>query len=558
MSNNVLRVRPRRTASAFLAAVVGGVLVVGVTAPGAQAAPADGLRGAWLMDEGSGSVVGDSSGAGHNGATRGAVSWVSGVEKTALSLGAGGSALIPDAPTLDLSGPMTVAAWVRPAEARTQYVVKKAAQNATDGFELGLASGGQAFFRVNQTTSGDTYRATATSPLANGNWAHLVGTFDGTTMRIYVDGAERAAVAGPAAIGVNDLGLAIGGEPGGSRTLNGTVDSVYLYDRALTAAEVADLGSADPGGNAVTVTPTAVSFADNDGTATDTYTIPAVTGVEYVLGGSVRAAGTYPGTGTVTVTARATAGHRIAAGAATRWSHPFSAAVQAQPVFGFFLSDAWTSGVANQVFQYGNPDDQVLTGDWNGDKKDTITVRRGNVFYARNTNTTGPADTVLAYGNPGDDILVGDWNGDGVDTFAVRRGNEFHIRNSNTSGRADQVVHYGNPGDQVLVGDWNGDGKDTLTVRRGNVYYVKNTMSSGTADNVIAYGNPGDITIVGDWDGNGTDTLGVRRGIQYHLKNAISTGTADRVFAYGNPDDEILVGDWNGDNTDTLGIRRTP
>ncbi|MDK6591654.1 hypothetical protein, partial [Actinotignum timonense] len=68
-----------------------------------------------------------------------------------------------------------------------------------------------------------------------------------------------------------------------------------------------------------------------------------------------------------------------------------------------------------------------------------------------------------------DEVLVGDWDGDGVDTFAVRRGNVFYVKNSLASGEADSVFSYGRAGDEVLVGDWDGDGVDTFAVRRGNV-----------------------------------------------------------------------------------------
>jgi L,D-peptidoglycan transpeptidase YkuD (ErfK/YbiS/YcfS/YnhG family) len=221
----------------------------------------------------------------------------------------------------------------------------------------------------------------------------------------------------------------------------------------------------------------------------------------------------------------------------------------------FYLNDA-LGGVANRVFDYGDPRDVVHVGDWNGDGTDTPAIRRGNTFYLRNSNSTGTADAVVSYGDPGDVVLVGDWDGNGTDTLAVRRGGTYFIKNSLSSGNADVVQSYGDPGDRVLVGDWDGNRTDTLAVRRGGTYFVKNSLSTGTADAVIGYGDPGDTVLVGDWDGNGSDTLGVRRGGTYFIRNSLSSGTADRVFGYGNPDDTTFVGDWNGDGTDTLGVRR--
>ncbi|WP_164737339.1 LamG-like jellyroll fold domain-containing protein [Georgenia sp. SYP-B2076] len=218
------------------------------------------VRGTWSLDEGQGTVAGDGSGLGNNGVVKGGATWVAGKAGTALALnGTTGYVAVPDKASLDLTGPMTVSAWVRPEVAATQYVVKKAKNGGTDGFELGLSSGGTAFLRLNQTTSGDTYRVESTSkyPVDKATWMHLTGTYDGTTMRLYVNGALQASKAGPAAIRANSLELAIGAEPGGVRPFKGAIDSVGLQGRALSDAEVAALarGTAAAGTAAPTLAP---------------------------------------------------------------------------------------------------------------------------------------------------------------------------------------------------------------------------------------------------------------------------------------------------------------
>ena len=220
----------------------------------------------------------------------------------------------------------------------------------------------------------------------------------------------------------------------------------------------------------------------------------------------------------------------------------------------YFLNDAFT-GQAGTVFRFGEVGDDVLVGDWDGDRRDTLAVRRGNSFFLRDTNTSGPADVTLTYGDPGDTVLVGDWDGDGTDTFAVRRGNTFFVKNDTASGVADAVFSYGDPGDTVLVGDWDGNGTDTLTVRRGNTFFVKNDVRTGVADRVFAFGDPGDTVLVGTWTPGGT-TLAVRRGNVYFLRYALQTGVADLTFAYGEPSDTAFVGDWDGNGIDGLGVRR--
>ncbi|MET3165383.1 UNVERIFIED_ORG: hypothetical protein ABIB19_003817 [Arthrobacter sp. UYEF10] len=74
----------------------------------------------------------------------------------------------------------------------------------------------------------------------------------------------------------------------------------------------------------VSVVPGAVVFFDGEGTKDDSYTVPSTDGVEYLVDGRVAAAGKYPGTGILTVTARATAGYVIVAGANTEWTTTFS------------------------------------------------------------------------------------------------------------------------------------------------------------------------------------------------------------------------------------------
>ncbi|QDB78449.1 TIM barrel protein [Georgenia wutianyii] len=331
------------------------------------------------------------------------------------------------------------------------------------------------------------------------------------------------------------------------------VETGYEYLTGVPAGEA--------GSRPVETTTQPVTFTDEVGTENDTYTVPRVTGVQYVVDGEVKAPGTHPGSGTVTVTARAAAGFELAEGATTEWTRTFSAAGAPTPVpsqeHGFFLSNDWKGGTAH-AFHYGRFTDEVFIGDWDGDGTDSIAVRRGNVFHVSNSPRGGAADATFVYGRAGDTVLVGDWDGDGKDTFAVRRGAAYHIKNSLGGGAADTVVAYGRGGDTVLVGDWDGDGRDSLAVRRGSEYHVKNSLTGGAADTVFAYGRPDDVTMAGDWDGNGTDTLAVRRGATYFAKNSLSGGNADLVVTYGRVGDQVFVGDWDGNGTDTLGLRRLP
>ncbi|WP_413451943.1 ExeM/NucH family extracellular endonuclease [Georgenia phoenicis] len=274
-----------------------------------------------------------------------------------------------------------------------------------------------------------------------------------------------------------------------------------------------------------------------DGAATVTFTVPAGLDGEYTLEMEAAPTGT---TIRVPVTVEGVPGPAP------------------EPRYGFFLTNGWGGGVADHAFVYGRFTDEVLVGDWDGDGRDSIAVRRGNQFFVSNAPRGGAAETTFTYGRPGDAVLVGDWDGDGEDTLAVRRGRELHVKNSLVGGPADRVVAYGRPDDEVLVGDWDGNGRDTFAVRRGTTFYVKNTIAGGTADISFAYGRLGDEVLVGDWDGDGEDAFAVRRGRTYYVNNALRGGEASRVMAYGRETDEAFAGDWDGDGRDTIGLRRVP
>ncbi|MFD1506728.1 polysaccharide deacetylase family protein [Georgenia yuyongxinii] len=221
----------------------------------------------------------------------------------------------------------------------------------------------------------------------------------------------------------------------------------------------------------------------------------------------------------------------------------------------FYLTDTWGPGT-KYTFAYGRPTDAAYTGDWDGDGRDSLAVRRDATLYAKNALGAGAADVAVTYGRFDDAVVVGDWDGDGRDTLAVRRGSTYHLRNSLTPGPADAVVTYGRTADTVLVGDWDGDGRDTLAVRRGSTVYVRNSLSDGPADVVVTYGRSTDTVLVGDWNGDGRDTLAVRRASTYYLRNSLTPGDAEVVATYGRSTDQALVGDWDGDRGDTLGVRR--
>lgn len=78
-----------------------------------------------------------------------------------------------------------------------------------------------------------------------GVWQHVACTYDGSTVRLYVDGVEVADRSWSGSVTLNMPG-ALGRNPSGGRNLNGLVDDVRIYSRALGASEIGELMAWQP------------------------------------------------------------------------------------------------------------------------------------------------------------------------------------------------------------------------------------------------------------------------------------------------------------------------
>lgn len=222
---------------------------------------------------------------------------------------------------------------------------------------------------------------------------------------------------------------------------------------------------------------------------------------------------------------------------------------------GFYFNSG-KHGPADKVLTFGDADDEVFMGDWNGDGIDTPMSRRyGNVYFVRESFESSDQYS-FRFGSADDEVFVGDWDGDGKDSLAVRKGKTFYFYNDLGSSSYDRRTAYGKQTDGVVVGDWDGDGKDSFAVRRGHAYYVSNDNAPGGADYVAYFGKSTDAVVAGDWDGDGVDGLAARRGRTYYQRNDIRSSVTDHVFTYGKNSDAHFASDWDGNGTDTIGVRR--
>jgi prepilin-type N-terminal cleavage/methylation domain-containing protein len=145
----------------------------------------------------------------------------------------------PSTAGYSVSPSMTIAAWVK-TPAYQGSVNPRLVQKYDDANnEYILALGGAnttGLITARVRRAGVTYEAVATNQLATGKWVHVAAVYNGTGVALYMDGNLRATTTGAFAVQDTDGRLYIGG--GASSPFAGLMDSVRVYDKTLTAAEV--------------------------------------------------------------------------------------------------------------------------------------------------------------------------------------------------------------------------------------------------------------------------------------------------------------------------------
>jgi hypothetical protein len=205
-----------------------------VVKPGA----AEGLVGWWTFDEEPDAPV-TLDYSGHRlGGTLLKAARVPGRAGSALAC-TGGCVVVPSHPLLSLTNALSIECWVQTDSAgqKNKWMVNRVFGGGVDtGYRLGVLDG-HPCFEIPLTAWSHNLKAAA--PLATGRWVHLAGTFDGKTMRIYVDGKEQGAMARPGPVKPNAFHLVLGNyEVGHPSHFTGLLDDVRLYNRALTPDEI--------------------------------------------------------------------------------------------------------------------------------------------------------------------------------------------------------------------------------------------------------------------------------------------------------------------------------
>jgi hypothetical protein len=203
-----------------------------------SATPPLGLVAAFSFNEGAGTTVADASGTGNNGTISGATWSAQGRFGSALSFnGTSGWVTVPDSATLDLTTRFTIEAWVNPASVTGWRTVALKEASTRLAYGLYSVNGSSRPSGWAQVGNSD-YFVNGTAALAANTWTHLASTYDGTTLRMFVNGTQVATAAGPSSLAVSTGPLRIGGNAIWGEYFSGRIDEVRVYNRALTAAEI--------------------------------------------------------------------------------------------------------------------------------------------------------------------------------------------------------------------------------------------------------------------------------------------------------------------------------
>ena len=196
----------------------------------------DGLVAYWPFDEGKGKEAIDVTGNGHDGEFNDDPKWVKGKFETGLEFdGVDDHVVVPDDPAFAIEENITLMAWFSPNEALTSRRLMVKNNSIFIIFDFGNVDSIDFLVKPD-----NTFAESTTTNWTVGEWYHFAGTFDGKTMKVYINGKLEGKKDNGVPIAPSALDLWIGGDDFGRPTdfFPGKIDEVRLYDRTLSEADI--------------------------------------------------------------------------------------------------------------------------------------------------------------------------------------------------------------------------------------------------------------------------------------------------------------------------------
>ena len=179
----------------------------------------------------------DASGNGNNGTLANTTWAATGKYGKALQFnGTSSLVTIPDAASLHLSTGLTLEAWVNPSTVNATW--RDVIYKGNDNYYLEGTSTNASRPDAGLIAGGSYADAYGTAALTANTWTYLAETYDGTTLRLYVNGTQVASAAHTGAIASSTNPLQIGGDSIYGQYFAGLIDNVRVYNVALTATQI--------------------------------------------------------------------------------------------------------------------------------------------------------------------------------------------------------------------------------------------------------------------------------------------------------------------------------
>ncbi|NQX58109.1 glycoside hydrolase family 9 protein [Paenibacillus qinlingensis] len=184
----------------------------------------------WSFNENTGTSAADASGNGYTGTLTNGPTWVNGMHNPALHFDGTDDYVTSAWGQITVNASRTLALWFRTKSVANGYMLSWGTNSGSALSQLAVSSGQIGFFGNGNNLVTQVY------PYTDGKWHHVAVTFDGATMKLYLDGVLKGSRT--TTLNTGSSAIQIGKAIFGSTNFSGDIDDVTVYNSALIDLDV--------------------------------------------------------------------------------------------------------------------------------------------------------------------------------------------------------------------------------------------------------------------------------------------------------------------------------